>query len=160
LFRELKVGYVFAMLVAQKIQFLKSVLLVRSLLLRHGHTSRCLWVDAGTFENARDTKTKLNEIGVTIIAAPPEGQNQNAVNRTQQTVEIAVTAALCDQSALDNTHWSLALLHCVAKMNAIPNALSGNVSPMYAVTAGRHPDFTRQFLFTTSLQFRESSQSM
>ena len=58
---------------------------------------RCLWVDAGTVENAKDTKLKLNQCGVTISAAPPECQNQNPVERTQQTIANAVTAALCDQ---------------------------------------------------------------
>jgi hypothetical protein len=49
-------------------------------------------------------------------------------------------------SVLDNSFWGVALLHCVATINTIPNSLSGDVSPMYAVT-GCHPDFERQFLF-------------
>ncbi len=58
----------------------------------------------------------------------------------------AVTTALGDQDALDNTFWGLALTHCTATLNAIPNVLSGKVFPMYAVT-GRHLDFQRQFLY-------------
>jgi hypothetical protein len=146
LFRELMVGYVFAVLVPVKTDFFKSVESLRVLLLQHGHIIRCLYVDAGTVENARATKKKLNAIGITIAAAPPECQNQNPVERTQQTIANAVTACLCDQSALDNSHWGLALLHCVATCNTIPNVLSEEVSPMYAVT-GYHPDLTRQFLF-------------
>ncbi len=58
----------------------------------------------------------------------------------------AVTAALCDQDSLDNTFCATALTDCVAVLNMIPNTLSVDVSPMFAVT-GIHPDFTKSFLF-------------
>jgi hypothetical protein len=103
-------------------------------------------VDSGKVENAAATKRQLNLEGITIQTASPECQFQNPVERTQRTVANAVTAALCDQDSLDNTFWAMALTHCVAVLNTIPNTLSGDVSPMFAVT-GIHPDFTKSFLF-------------
>lgn len=146
LFRELRVGYLMAVLVTTKTQFLKSVLLVRGFFLQHEHTLKRLSVDAGAVENAAVTKTFLNTLGIEIQSAPPECQFQNPVERSQQTLANAVRAALGDQDSLDNSFWGLAVVHCTAVINAIPNKLSGDVSPMFAVT-GRHPDFKRQFLF-------------
>jgi hypothetical protein len=146
IFRELLVGYLMVVLVKSKDFFLKAVLLVRSFFLQHGHHMHYLIVDAGKVENAVATKTVLNQIGIVIQTAAPECQFQNPVERSQQTLANAVTAALGDQDALDNAFWGLALTHCTATLNAIPNVLSGEVSPMYAVT-GRHQDFQRQFLY-------------
>jgi hypothetical protein len=107
---------------------------------------RTILVDAGTVENAVATKSKLNLDGLTVLTTPLECKFQNPVERTQQTVANAVTAALCDQDALDNTFWGMALIHCVAVLNTVPNTLSGDFSPMFVVI-GAHPDFRKSFLF-------------
>jgi hypothetical protein len=145
IFRELLSGYVMVVLTKTKTYFTKAVLLVRAFFLQHGHALHNLIVDAGKVENAAETKYQLNQLGITVQAAPPECQNMNPVERSQQTLANAVCAALGDQRALDNTFWGLCILHCADVMNAVPNTLSGDVSPTYMVT-GMHPDLTRQFL--------------
>ncbi len=100
LFREAKCGYIMAVLVSNS---LKTVMIVKTFFAQHGHQLRVLMVDAGTVENSVATKQKLNLEGITIQTAAPECQFQNPVERTQQTVANALTAALCDQNMLDNT---------------------------------------------------------
>lgn len=146
LFREMLVGYIMAILVTSKLHFYNAVITVKAFFAQFGHHLKVLMVDAGTVENAVQTKMKLNLIGISVQAASPEAQNQNPVERTQQTVALAVTAALCSQSALDNSCWGLALIHCIAVLNATPNTLSGDYSPTYAVT-GSHPDLKKTFIF-------------
>ncbi len=103
LFREMKCEYIMAVLVSAKTQFLKSVLIVKAFFAQYGHKMQSLIVDAGTVEKATVTKRSLNLEGITIQEAPPECQFQNPVERSQLTIANAMTAALCDQDALDNT---------------------------------------------------------
>ena len=72
IFRELVNGYVMVVLTKTKTYFTKAVLLVRAFFLQHGHAMHTLIVDAGKVENAAETKYILNQLGITVQAAPPE----------------------------------------------------------------------------------------
>jgi hypothetical protein len=74
LFREMKCGYISAVLVSLKTQFFKAVMIVKALFAQYEHTVRTLLVVAGTVENAVVTKRKLNLEGITVLTAPPECQ--------------------------------------------------------------------------------------
>lgn len=86
--------YVIVVLTKTKTYFVKAVLLVR-VFFPHRHPLHNLIVDASKVENAAETKYQLNQLGIiTILAASPEYQYMNPVERSQQTLASIVSVAL------------------------------------------------------------------
>ena len=88
------------------------------------------------------TKIKLSPSSV------KEQQQQNFVERANQTLTKGVGAVLLDQYTLSNKRWDLAVGFWIKTRNVTPNDKITNEdkSPLEMVT-GRAPDFSKQFRF-------------
>ena len=107
--------------------------------------------DAGSSENSQDFVDFLQAQSPTKIKLSPSSvkeQQQNFVERANQTLTKGVGAVLLDQYTLSNKRWDLAVGFWIKTRNVTPNDKITNEdkSPLEMVT-GRAPDFSKQFRF-------------
>ena len=145
--RELSVGYVLVFLVTKKTEFLSVIEKTRLFFLKYPAVLRVVYTDAGRVEISTETHQRLALNHITVRPAPPEQQNQNPVERTVQTFNYGIATMLVAQQFLPNAAWGLASISYAATLNATPNVLSGDSSPMFLLTA-QQPHIPTLFKFS------------
>ena len=106
--------------------------------------------DAGSTENSQEFVDFLQAQNPPIKLSPSgvKEQQQNFVERANQTLTKGVGAILLDQYTLSNKRWDLAVDFWVKTRNITPNdkITDGDNSPLEMIT-GKPPDFSKTFRF-------------
>ena len=114
--------------------------------LQHGHEVEFMRPDAGSVEMSLQVKEKAQEMGITILPAAVEHQEQDLVERYIQTVDNSIAAIMLDHDLLDSSWHDFAAYDAVDGHNAFPCSVTPESSPLY-VFEGRNIDLTKDFLY-------------
>ena len=152
-FVELSCGYMILFLVRHKSELMDCICRVAKHCTRFGHTMRALRTDMGTVENSERVydecmlvNKEIGDLGVSLLPANVEMQQQNPVERHIQTLDNNDAALMVNQDLLSGAWWGMSKLATVQTMNAVTNTLCPDSTPD-EVFEDRHTDVSRQFRY-------------